>query len=358
MSRPVRKKPENPMAGLRLHGNTYQLNIRRNGKREFISLQTSDPAEAIRRKRELLLAPALAPKGALATEIQRYLDYKVRMNIFSRQSARVAGAALREFCEGVSGASAASVRREQVKAHYAKLQKRVKEATAQIHMRAIAAFFTWCSDPDVRIRRKELENPARIKFAKIDQPARQRFCTRDQRNELIDNAPTDDLRFILLMGFHAGLRKNEIIEARVDWFDLNESGGPEGIGTIHVQNTPTFRIKDREARFIPMSQRVRAFLREYLKGKAPDQWALRPNTVHGKGTYRYDFHAPYNLFLAEMKMRWVTAHVMRHTFASLLAQEGVSIFKVAKWLGDGVEVVQKHYAHLAPQDSDLERAMN
>jgi site-specific recombinase XerD len=48
--------------------------------------------------------------------------------------------------------------------------------------------------------------------------------------------------------------------------------------------------------------------------------------------------------------------VMRHTFASLLVQAGVSVYKVARWLGDGVEVVEEHYGHLAPKDSDIEKA--
>jgi hypothetical protein len=40
----------------------------------------------------------------------------------------------------------------------------------------------------------------------------------------------------------------------------------------------------------------------------------------------------------------------------LLAIAGVSIFKIAQWLGDDVRVVERHYAHLLPQDSDIERA--
>ena len=37
---------------------------------------------------------------------------------------------------------------------------------------------------------------------------------------LIENAPTDDLRFVLFCGFHAGMRKLEIVEAVPEWFDL------------------------------------------------------------------------------------------------------------------------------------------
>jgi hypothetical protein len=51
-------------------------------------------------------------------------------------------------------------------------------------------------------------------------------------------------------------------------------------------------------------------------------------------------------------------HVMRHTFASLHAAAGTSIYKVALWLGDGVEVVQPHYAKLSPSDADINKAFD
>ena len=34
----------------------------------------------------------------------------------------------------------------------------------------------------------------------------------------------------------------------------------------------------------------------------------------------------------------------------------IAIHKIAKWLGDGVEVVQNHYGHLMPKDEDIEKA--
>ncbi|HEY5769378.1 MAG TPA: hypothetical protein VIS71_05975 [Terrimicrobium sp.] len=49
---------------------------------------------------------------------------------------------------------------------------------------------------------------------------------------------------------------------------------------------------------------------------------------------------------------------MRHTCASLLASPGVSIYKIAKWLGDDVRTVQRHYAKLLPDDSEIERAFS
>lgn len=303
--------------------------------------------------------PSSGPKGDLLADAKRYIEWKVAKGIFSRGSARVTGAALTEFAEAVGGQTAA-VRLQDIEDHYARLQARVKEATAQIHMRAIASFFTWCVEcrPALctahpgKVELGGVVKPA-FAFKKIPNKARQRYCTAAERDGLLADAPTDDLKFILLCGFHAGMRKNEIIEARVNWFNL---GGETG--SIHIQNTDTFRIKgDAKPRFIPLSDRFREFLRGYLDGKPADAWALKPTTRLGKGIYRYDFHAPYNYYLCEKKMRWVTAHVMRHTFASLLAQNNVSIYKIASWLGDGLEVTVDHYAHLAPQDRDLEKAM-
>jgi integrase len=121
-----------------------------------------------------------------------------------------------------------------------------------------------------------------VKLAKVDRYARLRFCTAAQGDKLIKDAPSDDLRFLLFAGFHCGMRKNEIVEARVDWFDLGESGA------VQIKNTDTFRIKDRETRFVPLTGQFRDFLREFLKGRESATFALKPEVKHGKGTYRYD----------------------------------------------------------------------
>jgi integrase len=61
-------------------------------------------------------------------------------------------------------------------------------------------------------------------------------------------------------------------------------------------------------------------------------------------------------YVAKHKCPEVTPHIARHTFASLLASAGVSIYKIAQWLGDDVRVVQQHYAKLLPKDADIEAA--
>ncbi len=41
---------------------------------------------------------------------------------------------------------------------------------------------------------------------------------------------------------------------------------------------------------------------------------------------------------------------MRHSFASICASKGIDIYRIARWLGDDVRVVQRHCAQLRPDD--------
>lgn len=330
--------------GIYLRGKTYWLNFQRGGVRHFITLETEDFATAVQRAQRLRDGPELAPKSALEADFLGFFSAKKKLNQCSRATERVHGAALRELACHVPGLAARDIRPSHIAAHYNRLQQRVAETTAQIHMRALRSFFSWCVETN-----RCTENPVKaIRLARVDKPARLKFCTKAQRDRLIEEAPTDDLRFILFAGFHAGLRKNEIIEAQAEWFDLGDQGA------LHVEKTDTFRPKDRDARFIPLTEAFRKFLRRYL-GDRREGFALKPDVTQGKAIYRYDFHKPFTLYMQSQGVPWVTSHVMRHTFASLLAQSGVSLFKISRWLGDGIEVVDRHYAHLAPQDSDIER---
>lgn len=60
--------------------------------------------------------------------------------------------------------------------------------------------------------------------------------------------------------------------------------------------------------------------------------------------------------MARLALGDVTFHDLRRTFASLLVSQGVSIYKVAKWLGDTVDVAEDTYGHLIPQDDEINAA--
>jgi integrase len=104
-----------------------------------------------------------------------------------------------------------------------------------------------------------------------------------------------------------------------------------------------------------MTKAFKAFLKIYGL-RSP--FMLRPDVPHGKSRYRWDFRRPWTEYVTKHNCSWATPHIARHTFASLEASAGISIYKIAQWLGDDVRVVQNHYAKLLPKDEDIEAAFS
>jgi len=223
----------------------------------------------------------------------------------------------------------------------------------------VKSFFSWCKD-----QQYIATNPAKpVKSPRLGKcGSRRNFCSAKQRDDLIQNAPDDDLKFVLFVGFHAGLRKIEIIEARRDWFDL-ENGiiwvrkAEAGSKRLRTGEKP-FHIKDRDERPITMTQPLKKFLKTYLnRPLEPLDFVLYPRVPHGCSIYRYDFRKPFEEYMVAQKCPEVTAHMMRRTFASLLVQAGVSLYKVSKWLGDGEAVTAEHYGHLQDNDREIDKML-
>lgn len=312
------------------------------GKRKPTSLHTSDYGEAVIRALEIHANPFLTDAEPLQTEIDAFIKYKLDQNEYSPASAESKKYALTEFASFVNKSDPATITPADVDRFYQRLRSRVAESTAQGYITTLRSFFN-----RLRETRKVRTNVVTaVKLARVDAKSRTQFCPPDLRDKLIAKCKREDLKFVLFCGFHAGMRKQEIIEARPDWFDLKGKA-------IHVRTTATFRPKDREDRSIPLTKGFRAFLKLYGL-RSP--FMVRPEVAHGGSRYRWDFRRPWHEYVATYDCSWVTPHVARHTFASLLASAGVSIYKIAQWLGDDVRVVQKHYAKLMPRDADIEAA--
>lgn len=219
----------------------------------------------------------------------------------------------------------------------ARMQKH--EHTAVSYLNQVRWWFVWLIERGVVTR----DPTAGIKVPKLKMRHRKVFLLPPDARRLLDACTDSDLKFALYCGLHAGMRKKEIIEARPGWFDLEE-------GLIHVQATPTFEPKGRDNRTIPMTEEFKAWMRKEFPPRSP--FVLHPEVEHGKYRYRYDFRKAFDGLVADCGLS-ITFHDLRRTFASLLVSKGVSLYKVAKWLGDTLKVVQDTYGHLIPQDDEI-----
>ena len=328
--------------GLYKRGNTFWFTHQKAGRRFFVSLKTDDYVHAVQKASVMLRTPTLNPTQGLRPDIDAFLNYQKEHRLFTAATADSKGAVLRKFGEWIGWLDTASITTEDLQRFYDEQRRRVKEGSAQTYVMALRSFFTWA----VGHKLARINPVVGVKLGRVVSAPRRRFCTFAERDAIITGAPTQELKFILYCGFHAGLRKNEIIQARPDWFDLDQ-------GLLHVRKTPTFEPKDKEERTIPLTKEFREFLAEF---GLHSPFMLRPDIEQGKSLYRYDFDRPYYRHIEPMGYRWVTPHIMRHTFGSLLASRGCSIYKIAIWMGDEVATMQKHYAKPLPIDPDIELA--
>jgi integrase len=190
-------------------------------------------------------------------------------------------------------------------------------------------------------------------FTVPDQPSqgRRNWIRSSEVTKLIEAADGDPvLRFSLLAGFDAGLRRNEISEAKVEWFDLENN-------LLHVAEHENFVPKDRDNRTIPLTTRFAEFLKGYLACRKSGEYLLAPEkTVKGLNKYRYDTGKRVRSHFTRCQVN-ASFHDMRRSFGSNRASAGESIYIIAAWLGDTIEVVQRSYGHLAPQAGNINRGV-
>ena len=335
-------KSKGKLRGLFLRGDVYWFTKMVNGRRSQASLETRDYAEAVQKALEILDRPELQPARAMDAEIKRFIKYKVDTNRYSSASADSKRYTLGEFANFVGNVSPAQVTVFQCKAFYKQKRHQVSPSTAESYMFTVRSFFKWCVAENLCRRSPALE----VELDRVDHKARIKFTDLELAQKLIANAPNDDMRFILFCGFHVGMRKQEIIEAIPEWFNLSRK-------TLEIRATDTFRPKDRDARTVPLTDQFVEFLQQYGLRKP---FVLKPDVEQGKFRYRYDFRRPFSEYMAAQDVPWITPHVMRHSFASICAMKGIDIYRIATWLGDDVRVVQRHYAKLHPDDREIMKA--
>lgn len=324
-------------------------------RRVQLSLGTEDEAAAIVEARKILSQAARSRDHALATGaagqadlerlLNQYLAHRQTEHI-SRRTVEQLTLVLRTFCIAVlPRGDLAGLTRHRVTEWFDR-RKALNPRTAAAYLRIARRWLDWCQASG-HLRSNPTDG---LRAPKTRPRIRRRFLTAAQSRELLSLATeldaSGELAFICFCALHAGLRKGEIIEARPEWFDLSA-------GLLHVQHTDTFVVKDRDNRTIPLTDTFLTFLRAW---SMPGPFCIAPTAKHGKHRYRYDFNRKWQTLLKASDFQDLTFHDLRRTFASLLVSAGTSIYKVAKWMGDGVAVVEERYGHLIPKDSDINKA--
>ena len=177
-----------------------------------------------------------------------------------------------------------------------------------------------------------------------------RFLTFAERDRLLSCAERlgRDCHLLIALMVFLGLRKAEALA--ITWPDLDLARN-----VAQVVNSEHFTTKNGRDRTIPICRDLAEILSRYRLSAG---FVLSPARSCRPGRrYRWDFRGLFERAVREAGLdpTKITPHILRHTFASLNAQAGVSLFKIGQWMGHSTSEVTELYAHLAVFDDDIER---
>jgi integrase len=316
-----------------------------------VALGTSDWNEAVSRALQLSQnQDARYTPGSWDFEINRFLDDRQR-NKRSQWTIDADRSVLKKFTEFVgSGSRPASVTTLKVETWRDELRASGRtESTVKTYLNRLHSFFEFLSLPRNPVGAVQMPI---VKITRAD-----RFCSHEQRDLLLERctqiqapaATKDALLDMLMCGFHAGMRLNEMLQMRTEWIQLWEDGGE-----IRVQETPTFRPKGKAARRIPMNRELHRHFRKLQKaGRLDGTYVIRDDVEPGESKYRWEPRRAFHKLLEAAKLEWVGWHTLRHTYATLLVMGGCPIASVAKWLGDDIETTYNTYVGYSPIEAHV-----
>jgi len=222
--------------------------------------------------------------------------------------------------------------------------------TCNRYREIIHRLFTWAMKTQ-GIRLPASINPARDVERFKERAPQIRYLTLQQIDEQLHALRfKPQLQAMVAMYIYAGLRREEAVWLTVD--DVKLRAGGHGMIQVRakVHNGERWQPKTRSNRGVPISRALRKYL---------DRHTVRPSDGPGSGWYfpspngqRWDadnFSNDLRAANRDAGLQW-TCLDYRHTFGSQLAQNGVSLYKIATLMGNSPEICRRHYAALVPEN--------
>ena len=210
-------------------------------------------------------------------------------------------------------------------------RKRLAPATINRYAASLAAVITWAIKR--RIAPKGYVHPCRSIERKPENNERTRFLSDDERRRLLDACKASTwprLYALVLMALTTGARKGELLGLR--WQDIDFERAEAAIGLT----------KNGDPRVLPLVPVVAAELQRF-RGKPGELAFGAPRDP----LRAFTFEPRFIEALQAAKVRNFTFHALRHSCASILAQNGATLLEIADLLGHRQLQMTKRYSHLA-----------
>ncbi|NDJ52480.1 MAG: tyrosine-type recombinase/integrase [Chloroflexi bacterium] len=169
-----------------------------------------------------------------------------------------------------------------------------------------------------------------------DNGARERYLTPQEIQRLfseLERNPNKQVGQVIQLLLYTGARKREVLDARWEFVDFERR-----LLTVPLS-------KSGKPRHIPLSDAAIKLLKNLPRASGIPWVFFNPKT--GKPPVSI-FHA-WDTIRKRVGLGEVRLHDLRHSFASVLVNQGCSLYEVQRLLGHADTKTTMRYAHLSPQ---------
>ncbi len=224
---------------------------------------------------------------------------------------------------------------------------KLKDKTINHHLIALQTIFNYSITHGFFTGTNPVPDAKKKVKLDIEASPKAKALTTEQFTRLLEIAKskTRDIYLAVAIAGYSGLRKGEIANLRWEDIDLEA-------GTLSV----TKKAQDISKGIAAWTAKTKSSYRTVqlfpeLKEILPQYKRTKGYVIEGKGLNRAKWALPseFEQVRKEFNISWFAFHDLRHTFASLLLNQGIDIHVVARLLGHAsVQVTYDTYFHMLP----------
>lgn len=191
-------------------------------------------------------------------------------------------------------------------------------------------------------------------FRNTDAPKEMMFWSREQFEDFISAVDDPMYRLLFKTLYITGCRNGEVFA--LTWADFDQSAG-----TLNVNKSITRKVQG--AKYAVTSPKNTSSIRTVdIPPSLVEALASYRQNRPADATYIFGDYRPlpeqtvtraFNIWIAKAGVPRIRIHDLRHSCASLLISEGISIVAVSKRLGHkNIEQTLNTYSHMMPRDNE------
>ena len=310
------------------------------GRRKWKSTKSTDRREALEKLTQFKELIQRRPEESTLSSFTRdFLSYA--SSTYAKASIDIFNVALRNLQSITADCRLASISFKHVDLYKAQRLTQVSPTSVNVELRSLRTVFNLAQ----RWNLIESNPFCKVRLARVPETMPV-FFTKDDFNVFMKAVGDHRLRDVFLFAVLTGLRRGEILNLK--WSDVNLQEK-----TAHIQSSVSHRVKSGKRRIIPLSDQVVKLL-ERKNVARQSEYVFDDNGKELRGDY---VAQRFKKFVRRAGLNdKLHFHSCRHSAATWLVQNRVSIYEVQKLLGHSDISTTQIYSHLV--SSELHDAVN